>query len=330
MKIYDSRTALQNLDRTGWALSIGNFDGIHIGHQQILAQARQAANDHNAPGLAVMTFDPHPVAILRPERAPGVLTPLHLKASILESLGVDTLIVIKDSYDLLNLSPTAFVDEFLMRTIKPSVLIEGPNFNFGYGRSGDINTLRELAPDRGFSVIEVPFERFTINHDDRPVNCSSTLIRQLLETGHVKDASRLLTRPYRLIGQVFAGRGIGRKLGYPTANVHPQKQIIPAEGVYAGRVSIAADYASACSADQKLPAVFSIGRAKTFVTDHPLLIEAHLLTDDHPDLYGKYLSLDFVELIRQQQRFPNEDTLKQQIHADCETASKILTLAADS
>ena len=187
MKIIDSKQALKNIQK-GWALTIGNFDGVHLGHQEILRTAEQAAKKFATPGLAVMTFHPHPAAILYPDRAPGILTPLKLKTKLLEKYGVDCLIVIKDTFDLLNLSPEDFVKQFLLKTVKPAVVIEGPNFNFGYGRSGNIETLRSLSQQNNFEVIVAPAKHVNLEGDRRSVICSSSMIRDLLETGRIADA----------------------------------------------------------------------------------------------------------------------------------------------
>ena len=307
----------------GLVLSIGNFDGLHRGHQTILAVAKNAAAQRQT-GVAVMTFDPHPVAILRPDKAPGMLTLLSQKKQLLQAAGVDYLIVIRDSFSLLNLSPADFVDNFLMSHLSPSVIVEGANFNFGYGRSGNVQTLRTLGADRGFEVIEVPFNEVRLGKERCGAVCSSSLIRQLLEKGTVHDAAQLLTRPYRLMGTVVAGRGIGRKLGYPTANVHSAGQIIPAEGVYAGYVVVGQSPEEVCFGGLRRPAALSIGRAKTFLADLPLLLEAHLIEESVEDLYGKWVGLEFMEWIRHQCRFPSRQALIDQIEQDCRDALAVL------
>lgn len=322
MKIIDSDELLNTIEK-GLVLSIGNFDGFHLGHQDIVAAAKKAAWQTGSPGVAVMTFDPHPESLLRPDRAPGVLTPLCVKKQLLAGAGIDYMIVIKDSMNLLNQSPKDFIDEFLMRTLRPSVVVEGPNFNFGYGRSGNVDTLRELGSLRGFEVIEVPFRQVHL-HDRRAVVCSSTLIRTDLEDGNVKAADTMLSRPYRLIGKVVKGRGIGRKIGFPTANIDPIKQVIPAEGVYAGFVSASDSLEEAAASDANRPAAVSIGRAKTFLENYSLLLEAHILKENVEDLVGKRLSIDFVDRIREQKRFENEELLKDQITKDCKRARNVL------
>lgn len=321
MQIVDEQQ-LKQLPK-GMILTIGNFDGVHRGHQAILSAARELARQKQVP-FAVMTFDPHPVAILHPEQAPGVLTPLGVKKMLLESMSVHTLIVIKDSLKLLNLSPEDFVDRFLMENLSPSAVIEGPNFNFGYGRSGDINTLRQLGAERSFDVVEVPYTEIPDIETDRTMICSSTRIRQFLETGNVRQAAQILGRPYRLIGKTVKGRGIGRKIGFPTANIHTDGQIIPAEGVYAGYVIVGDSFDEVAFGGLRRAAAISIGRAKTFVSDHPLLLEAHLMENKVEDLSRKWLGLDFMRFVRHQKRFETKDDLKQQIAKDIQRAEQML------
>lgn len=323
MQIFTDRQQIHKTPK-GSILTIGNFDGVHRGHQEILRTARRAADQHQTV-LTAMTFDPHPAAILHPERAPGVLTPLPLKAWLLESCGVDFLIVIRDSMALLNLSPKDFVERFLMAHLAPRAVVEGPNFHFGYGRSGTLKTLRDLGSRHGFEVMEVSFAQIASEDDRRSMVCSSSQVRRLLEKGQVARAARILTRPYRLVGKTIPGRGIGRKLGFPTANLDPAGQIIPSEGVYAGFVLAADTLEGVCRGQARRPAAFSIGRAKSFVTDHPLLLEAHLLESEVEDLSGRYLAMDFIEWIRHQQRFESQEALKAQIRRDCQTAQKILS-----
>jgi len=323
MKVFESLESLESLEK-GCVLTIGNFDGFHLGHQDIINAAKQAAEKSPPAETVVMTFDPHPVTILHPEKAPGVLTPLAMKKTLLAASGVDCLIVIKDSLSLLNLSPNDFVDDFLMKTASPKVVVEGPNFNFGYGRSGDIDMLGKLGSSRGFQVLEVPFRKLYLN-DSRAVNCSSSQIRIDLENGNVKDASQMLSRPYRLVGKTVKGRGIGTDLGFPTANIDPVKQVIPAEGVYAGFVSVVDSLDDTAVSTANRPAAISIGRAKTFLTDHPLLLEAHILEENVEDLSGKWLAIDFLERIRSQKRFENHELLKEQINKDCKKIKQILT-----
>lgn len=322
MQIIETEDQIRQLPK-GMVLTIGNFDGVHRGHQAILSQARAIARERGV-GFAVMTFDPHPVALLHPEHAPGVLTPLSMKSLLAASMSVNTLIVIKDSLKLLNMSPETFVDQFLMDNLSPSVVVEGPDFHFGYGRSGNVETLRQLGTERGFEVVEVPFTTVRIDHGDEPVKCSSTQIRQLLERGQVRQASQLLGRPYRLVGKTIKGRGVGTKIGFPTANIDPLGQIIPSEGVYAGYVVVGDSPDEVAFGGLRRAAAISVGRVKTFETDHPLLLEAHLLERDVEDLRGKWLGLDYMRFLRHQQRFESKDHLKEQIKKDIDRAELML------
>lgn len=325
MQIIDNKEAFGKLEK-GWALTIGNFDGVHLGHQQIIKAAAKACKDNSARGVAAMTFEPHPMVVLHPEKAPGLLTPLEMKKHLLERLGVDCLIVLTDTLRLLNLSPADFVEQFLMKTVKPSVVVEGPNFNFGYGRSGNIETLKTLGELKGFDVVEVAPKELNIEGPTgrHSVLCSSSLARRLLETGQIEQAGSVLGRFYRLVGKTIAGRGVGRAIGFPTANIEVGDQIVPAEGVYAGFVQVGETLEAVCGDLPRLPAAFSIGRAKTFVSNHPLLVEAHILEEKVGDLSGKYLAMDFVKRIRGQQRFETKEKLAEQIAEDCEKVKEIL------
>lgn len=317
MQIFETRKQLESI-APGQVLTIGNFDGVHAGHQRLLHEARRAADRLGASGVAVMTFSPHPAAILYPDRNPGVLTPLDVKTALLEEAGIDSLIIIRDSYEMLNLSPADFVDKFLMQHVKPSAIVEGTNFNFGYGRSGNVETLASLGRDRGFEVVVVgPVEM-------KDAMVSSSRIRTLLQEGDVAGAASAMTRPYRLIGRTVHGRGKGREIGFPTANIEPEDQVVPAEGVYAGRAVVGAHRDDLLRNGRMIPTAISIGRAKTFVQDHALLIEAHLLASDVGELAGKYLGLDFIERIRHQERFPSVAALVEQIRKDCKNIKRIL------
>jgi riboflavin kinase/FMN adenylyltransferase len=323
MEVVELLSASLDHFKTGCALTIGNFDGVHLGHQKIIKEARAAAYRLNTPGLAVMTFEPHPAAILHPQRAPRLLTPLSVKECILQDIGIDYLIVLKDSFDILNLSPADFVDRFLLKRIGPKVIVEGPNFNFGYGRSGNAQTLKELGASRDFEVIIVPAKEVKTD-DCYHFTCSSSIIRSFLEQGAVANAAAALGRHYRLMGKTVKGRGIGAQLGFPTANIEPIEQIVPAEGVYAGFVEAGDSMSDVCALGWVRPAAISIGRAKTFVGDHPLMVEAHILEENVQDLAGKWLAMDFVKRIRTQQRFETKEQLAAQIEKDCKAAKQIL------
>jgi riboflavin kinase/FMN adenylyltransferase len=322
MKIIEDISQLNTIPPK-CVLSIGNFDGVHLGHHKILNVAKKAAKERNTSAVA-MTFYPHPVAVLYPEKAPGVLTPLEMKKLLLQDLGIDYLIVLKDNPELLSLSAQQFVDQLLMKDISPAALVEGDDFNFGAKRSGNIETLKSLAEERNFDVLVVPPEQAKLK-TGQLVKISSTLVRYMLESGHVSDAAYVLGKPYRLVETIVSGRGKGKHLGYPTLNLKIPKQIIPAEGVYAGTVELQDSFESACKANEKIPAIFSIGQARTYGPDHPLLIEAHLLIEKvSEDITEKWMSMAFIEHIRPQYKFKNEDELAAQIEKDCKAAKDIL------
>lgn len=326
MRVIEAISELGEVKK-GCVLTIGNFDGVHIGHQEILAVGRQLAAEKGTE-LVIMTFQPHPLAILYPEKAPRNLTYMELKKHLLAEFGVDCLLVVESSPEFLALSPADFVGQFLAG-IYPSVVVEGERFNFGYRRSGNIDTLVQLAGKFGFEVSVIKPREVKLS-DGQTVEVSSTLIRNLLEAGRVADAFLALGRPYRLIGQVVLGSGRAKKLGFPTANIKPVRQIVPAEGVYAGLVEIAGSEQELCKARDKIPAALSIGRQETFGPDNPLAIESHLLTEHEmavtkfSQLAGRWLAMEFVERIRNQQKFRTADELAQQIAKDCEKAKQIL------
>ena len=321
MRIIETISGLEKI-RKGCVLTIGNFDGVHIGHQEILTAAEKTAIQKQTE-LVVMTFDPHPVAILHSQKNPRVLSPLELKKHLLAEFRVDYLLVLKTTLELLSLSPQDFVQRFLVNNIQPSVVVEGESFNFGYHRSGNIHALQQLGAEKGFLVSVIGAREVKLS-TGQTAKISSTMIRNMLEGGRVADAAAALGRAYRLIGQVVPGHARGKQIGFPTANIEPPQQIIPAEGVYAGGVEIGGDCEQVCKTYKRLPAAFSIGRAETFGSDNPRAIEAHILIDDVGDLSRKWLAMDFIKRLRSQKKFQTETELAAQIANDCEKAKQIL------
>jgi riboflavin kinase/FMN adenylyltransferase len=310
--------------RSGAVLTIGNFDGVHIGHQAILSAAKQTAVQRKSK-LVVMTFEPHPLAILHPQKKIGILTPLALKKCLLAEFGVDCLFVLKSTLELLSLSPADFVEQFIVKNIQPGVVVEGESFNFGSGRSGGIHTLKKLGVEKGFEVSVIDSKEVKLS-TSQAVKISSTIIRNILTSGRVADAAVALGRPYRLIGQVVPGHGKGKQLGFPTLNLEKPQQLVPAEGVYAGTIELADSIKEVCGAKEKIPAAFSIGRAATYGEGRSLLTEAHLLIDNVEQFTGRYMAMDFIERIRGQQKFETEKELSNQIAKDCEKAKNILAI----
>jgi riboflavin kinase/FMN adenylyltransferase len=323
VKIINNISGVGKIQR-GCVLTIGNFDGVHIGHQEILKTAGRVARQKKA-ALAVMTFVPHPLFVLNPAKAPGILTPLEYKKYLLSQMGVDYLILLPSTVELLALLPNDFIDQFVVQNIKPSVLVEGDDFNFGRGRGGNINTLKDIGKEKGFDVIVVT-SAVAKTRDGTTVEVSSTMIRMMLAQGRVADAAIELGRPYRLIGKIISGRGVGRRLGFPTLNMQRPNQVVPGAGVYAGFVATADTEDILFKSGQRIPAVYSIGKAETFGDDYPMLIEAHLLIENVGDLAGKWLAMDFIEKIRDQKKFESEKALIEQIGRDCEQARHVLTI----
>ena len=321
MDIIESAENFNDIPK-GCVLTIGNFDGVHLGHKEILHIAKHTA-DSKKVKLAAMTFEPHPVAVLYPERAPGVLTPIELKKHLLAQCGVDYLIILKGDSELLKLSPEDFVNRFLVENLKPTEVVEGNDFNFGAGRSGNIELLQKLGQDEGFDVIIVEPKQIKLS-TGQIVKVSSTMIRYMLESGHVADADAALGRPYRLIEKIIPGRGIGKKLGFPTLNMKKPNQVIPAEGVYAGHVKIGQSIDNILAGKERIPAVYSIGQARTYGDEFPLLIEAHLLDNNTDNITDKYIAMDFIKRIRSQHKFKNPQELSAQIAKDCEAARQFL------
>lgn len=319
MDIYKSISELPKSIK-GAVVSIGNFDGVHIGHQEILKTAKAAAEQKKTK-LLIVTFQPHPAHILKPEKAPAILTPPPLKQQFLLDYGADGLLIINPEAEILSMPPQDFIEKFVLEPIMPSTIVEGEDFNFGANRSGDVKLLQQLASAGDFDVTVVNAKKIKL---DQTVRISSTIIRYMLEGGEVADAAVALGRPYKLIGKIVQGKGKGKQLGFPTLNMQRPEQLIPAEGVYAGYVSLADSAEAACRQGEKLKAVFSIGQARTFGDEHPLLIEAHLLSDVQRDVTGKCMAMDFVDHIRSQHKFTTPEELSAQIAKDCEAAKDIL------
>jgi riboflavin kinase/FMN adenylyltransferase len=321
MRVLKTRSEFGQVKK-GCVLTIGNFDGVHAGHRAIFREALRLARRRETE-MVVMTFEPHPMAILHPDKAPAMLTPLPVKLRLIGEFADDCIIVLEDNLELLSLSAEEFIDEFLVASIAPSVIVEGDDFHFGSGRTGDIRVLCELGARKGFEVVVVPPRSMQLPTGET-LRVSSTTIRYMLESGHVSDAAAALSRPYRLMGPIVSGWGRGRKLGFPTLNMAKPDQIIPAEGVYAGFVETAGSQDELLEKAERIPAVFSIGQARTFGDEHPLLIEAHLLVAPQGDMTGKYMAMDFVRHLRQQHKFAGPEELVGQIEKDCRQAEGVL------
>lgn len=325
MQRFSDISQIRTVDK-GCVLTIGNFDGVHKGHQKILKAAKRAA-DERGTRLLAMTFEPHPLAIVRPEKAPGTLTPLPLKEDLIGKFGADHLFAARSTFELLGLSAEEFIRRFLIEGIRPCLVVEGENFNFGSGRSGSVHTLAEAGRKNGFDVSVIKAGRVELV-SGQSVEVSSTIIRNLLVEGSVADAATALGRPYRLMEEIIPGRGKGKRLGFPTANMRLPNQVIPAEGVYAGYALITDSPVELIADGERIPAALSIGTSSTYGDTETLLIEAHLFREDVGELYGRHLAMDFVKRIRPQQKFDSESALAEQIAEDCGNIRKVLGMSS--
>ena len=294
----------------GGVLSVGVFDGVHVGHRRVLGRAVEMAR---AAGMApvVFTFHPHPLAVLRPREAPPLIQTFGQKLDLMREMGIAAVVWPRDSAAILAMPPQEFFEKIVCGALAARAIVEGGDFRFGSGAGGDLQLLETLAGPRG---IAVEFVGEILVGGQR---VSSTRIRRLIAAGGVAEAARCLGRPYRYQGTVVEGHHRGARLGYPTINVESPRFLAPAEGVYAGRAIVLG---------KSYPAAVSVGRAPTFYAEHPVVVEAFLL-DFEGELYGEQVALDFVEYLRPQQAYPDAEALKAQMAADCERVRAIVAKA---
>jgi len=292
------------------AVAIGNFDGVHLGHQALVRAAVADARAEAGTAM-VLTFDPHPARVIAPERAPRTLLTLEQRAEVLAELGIDVVAVLGFDAAVAALSPQDFVREILVRGLGAKVVVVGERFRFGRDRAGDTALLARLGGESGFRVHAPP----VVLQDGQPV--SSSRIREALAEGDVVAAERLLGRPFFIDGRVVKGDGRGRQLGVPTANLETRNESLPAKGVYAAWARTAKDA-------KPWPAVANLGERPTFEA-RGSTVEAHLL-GFLGDLYGSLLRLSFVRRLRDERRFAGAAELVEQIRRDVEDARAILEL----
>lgn len=290
----------------GVVLSVGNFDGVHLGHRRLIETARREGDKIAAP-IVAMTFEPHPLAILAPHRAPARLSTLHERLELLAAAGVDTTIVLHTDRDLLSITADEFLN-LLARSCRPRVIVEGPTFNFGRGRAGSIVTLQEHAARLGYRAIIVDELYGRELGGNPPINSSA--IRDALGDGRVADAAAMLGRPYRIVGIVGSGDGRGAALGFPTANIEAISHLLPAHAVYAAAAQLH-------DGTLRLAAV-NIGPQPTF-DQMSARVEAFVL-DFEGLLRGKPLGLHLFAQLRGQEKFAGVDALVAQLHADVRRA----------
>ncbi len=298
-------------------ITVGNFDGVHLGHRAILARARSIAQSHHVPVIA-LTFDPFPTKLLRPQHAPARLSDRDQRARLLREAGADQVLVIEPTHDFLALDADTFLRQ-LVREFSPLAMVEGSNFRFGKGRSGDVHMLAQLAPQLGFDMIVIdPVEVMFGSLSAVPV--SSSLVRWLVLAGRVHEAAKCLGRSYELTGRVIRGEQRGRTIGFPTANLDPSAlddRIIPADGVYAGKVTFKRSH----DATIELPGAISIGHKPTF-GKLQRVIEVHLL-NYQGDLYDQNITVRFERWVREQMSFPGVTKLVEQIQRDVQRVEEV-------
>ena len=295
----------------GCVLTIGNFDGMHVGHRRIIDMAVGLAAGRAA--VVAMTFDPPPDLVLRPADAPLRVVPHAVKCRLLLEAGCNYVVTVASSIEMLSMTPDEFARRIIVGAIGPRHMVEGPNFFFGRKRAGNIAALAEIGRREGFEVHVA--EPVHMELSDGVCLVSSTLIRRLVAQGRVDDAATCLGRAFALYGRVVRGRGIGRLLEYPTANLQLGDQVIPADGVYAGYAEVAG---SRCAA------AISVGSAPTFRLEAQgqRTVEAYLLNGSG-DLYDQDVALSFTHRLREQRRYGSPEALKAQMAKDVEQVRQL-------
>jgi riboflavin kinase/FMN adenylyltransferase len=293
-------------------VAIGNFDGVHRGHQALIASCRDQARATDGEAV-VLTFDPHPARFFAPALAPPMITPLPRRLELLAEAGADLVIIEPFDAALAALEAEHFVEQVLRDDLGARHLVVGYDFTFGHGRRGTPPLLATLGARLGMGVTIIP--AVTAGG----LVCSSTKIREFVLEGRVEGAKLLLGRPFEVTGEVVRGAGRGRTLGIPTANLHPEGELLPRTGIYAARARLLAPGGVA------RPAAVSVGTNPTFATGTPeVTVEAHLLDFDG-DLYGGRLELALEGRQRDERRFASVDELVRQIHQDIARTREILT-----
>jgi riboflavin kinase / FMN adenylyltransferase len=300
MKTFKS---LNNFDKfPNPVLTIGNYDGIHLGHRKIIERVKALAAEISGTSM-LMTFDPHPLSVLKPDNHLGLITPVNIRKRLIAESGIDVLLLLPFSDEFRLTDPEIFVADILVGKLGIKGLVVGYDFKFGRGGRGDTHILKHLSGQYGFSFESV--EVITLNNE----KIGSNRIRKLIMTGDVKRAEFFLGRPYAIEGRVLRGYGRGGDIGFPTINIETEFEVIPKNGVYISEVEVD---------DKKYWSVTNIGYNPTF-NNQEKSIETFIL-DFSDNLYGKDVSLYFYERIRNEIKFNNIDELKQRIGIDVQTA----------
>jgi len=291
----------------GCVLTIGAFDGIHLGHQEMIRVLRGRARELDLPA-AVMSFEPTPREFFNQASPPPRLTRFRERFEALAAYGVDRFVCLRFDDRIRRMTPDEFVDRVLVEGLDIRHIVVGHDFRFARDLKGNVTTLRSAGAAHGFEVTEVP------PYEIDGVRVSSSLVREVLEAGDMRKAARYLGRPYRITGKVIPGQKLGRDLGFPTANLRLHRRATPIAGIFAVRVSGAGL--------ENAPGVASLG-TRPAVNGKELLLEAHIFDFDG-DLYRRYLHIDFIERLREERWFPTLDALVEQMHEDAAQARRIL------
>lgn len=309
---------------TDWGrcvLTIGVFDGVHRGHAELIAQAVKAGRTHGVPTV-LMTFDPHPMAVVHAGSHPAQLTTLTRRAELVEAAGIDVFLVIPFTHDFMKLTPDRYIHELLVERLHVVEVVVGENFTFGRKAAGNVGTLRHVGDQLGFAVQSVSL---VADRDIRAVTFSSTYIRSCVDAGDMVAAAEALGRPHRVEGVVVRGDARGRDLGFPTANVEaPAHAAIPADGVYAAWFTVLgpAPVKGDVTPGQRYQAAVSVGTNPTF-SGRTRTVEVFVI-DRSADLYGRHVAVDFVDRIRSQERFESVDDLIAVMNTDVERTRGLL------
>ncbi|MEV0246104.1 bifunctional riboflavin kinase/FAD synthetase [Nocardia sp. NPDC050712] len=303
-------------------LTIGVFDGVHRGHAQLISRAVKSAAARGVP-VVLMTFDPHPMEVVRPGSHPAQLTTLTRRAELAEELGVDVFCVMPFTSEFMKLTPESYVHDLLVERLHVAEVVVGDNFTFGKKAAGTVDTMRELGERFGFEVDGVKLV------GEHAVTFSSTYIRACVDAGDMAAAAEALGRPHRVEGVVVHGDGRGKQLGFPTANVAPSAfAAIPADGVYAGWFTVlepTGPVIGGAAPGERAMAAISVGTNPQF-DGVSRTVEAFVL-DGEADLYGQRVAVDFVEHLRGMRKFDSLDELLEAMGRDVENARKVLTAA---
>src|SRR5579872_68167 len=308
MKVFHKLSEFEGFGPT--IISIGNFDGVHAGHRQVVQQIVKLGKERSLKSL-VLTFEPHPVRVLRPDSTLKLLTPTPEKLRLLSELGLDAVLVLPFTPELCEMPPREFARNILQQGVHAREIHEGYNFRFGHKAAGDVNALAALGREMGFEVVVYPEMKI------RNQSVSSSHIRSLLLEGRVRRARHLLGRPFSILGTASAGRGYGSKYTVPTINLGAYDELIPKDGVYITRTRVGTE---------RFDSVTNAGNRPTFGADS-FAVESHLL-DFHPIALHEDTPIEvcFLQRLRDEVKFPSVDALRAQIGKDVEKARRFFRL----